>query len=227
MLKKLSFLILAIFLVALVVFVGCEREAPLNMVQEAPSDKDFTQAGIDLDRIITILSESEVGEDDLDFLESLASDDWTEVSAEIERRGIRFLPEEGIEYVEESERNPITISSCSWNGTTRWNESFTRSRGYNFQGHHAVYFTVDANAGCYSKNVDWWVVTWVPGHGDVHNWDLLLYRDRYRRGSRWVKDVVLLVPTTWWSVYYPHWPSSFKAARFYLRWYHQNNGCCD
>lgn len=216
---------LVILVMTLLGFWSCEKEIPDNVI--GTSDISPVEFKLNIERVITILANPEANESEIAFLESLTSDDWVEVNTEIERQGIRFLPEGGIEYIEESEHEPNSIAGCPWNGTTRWNVSVTQSQGYRFQGHYAVYFTVDANADCYSKNADWWVLTWVPGHGDVHNWDLLLYRDRYWNGSRWVKDVLLLIPTTWWCVYYPHWPAWYKAERFYLRWIHYNNGCCE
>jgi hypothetical protein len=218
LLKKWMIALSVIAMVAtLGLFQGCsENEGPVEPVPNC-----------DIERVISLLATSQISVGDQAYLENLSDSDWELVIQEIEKRDLKFVPKDYVEHEKRGNEQVSALAGCAWNGTTRWNQSLTKARGYKYLGHHAVYFTVDANAACYSKNADWWVYTWTPTHGSVHNWELRLWRDRYWNGGKWVKDVALVVPTTFWSVYYPHWPSSFKAGRFYIRWYHQNNGCCE
>lgn len=202
-----------------VMAVGCAQEGDRSI------NPDSTQlSSLEIERVITLLKCERVAADDSVYLANLSDSNWQAVIKVIEERGIIFFPAsvDGQEVF-----GKLSETACAWAGTTRWNQSLTKARGYKYQGHNAVYFTVAANAACYCKNADWWVYTWTPTHGDAHDWYLLLHRDRYWNGSAWVKDIVLLVPTTWWWVYYPHWPSSFKAGRFYIHWNSYNNGCCE
>lgn len=117
-----------------------------------------------------------------------------------------------------------TIDGCQWDYVSYWNESLTKSKNYRWGSHYAVYFTVRADASCYSKRS--WLCSWSPTEGYISGWLLLLYKDRYWNGSAWVKDIALLIPSTcWWNYWYLS--SSTKASSYYIYWNNWNNGCCE
>lgn len=132
------------------------------------------------------------------------------------------------------------LESCQWDGSTKYDEDLTKQNDYKFQGHVAIYFIVDANANCYHKTASWYVYTCTDcddpdgdgkgGGGCLEEWSMVLIKDRYYSSSlgKYVKQVAMLVPKTFWYVYYLQWPNSFKASKFTLYWNDIfNSACCD
>ncbi len=196
------------------VLSGCGEEGE-NVTGQSENQYDMAT-------IVDVLKTTAPTKADSIYLASVPEHLWDEVEEYIHENGVTFCGEGDVTST------PITGSkvSCSWDGSTRRDKTVCEANQYKFQGHHAIYFIVDGPANCYGKDLDWWVLQCVPSHGCVSDWDLLLQGNWYWNGNKWVKNVALIVPTTWW-VYYWYWTADFKARRFLLSWNDVNNGCCE
>ncbi|MBI3956833.1 MAG: hypothetical protein HY340_02485 [Candidatus Kerfeldbacteria bacterium] len=202
------------------VLSGCGEE---KLVTSAKRVDDY-----DVRKVVEVLQTQNPTVEDSLYLARVPKEVWPCVEQWItDHDTTLFLGENG-----DPTREPLSpLTACSWSGSTRRDEILCWANSFQFQGHNAVYFVVDADANCYNKDLDWWVAQCVPPQfgGCVSSWDLFLASGRYWSPSlqKWVKNVVLLVPTTWWSGYYWHWPADFKASRFVLSWNATPNGCCE
>lgn len=208
------------FVLAPFVLSGCGKEHTVTSTEEVRTN--------DVEQIVAVLQTTRPTVADSLFLARVPKEVWPRVERWITDHNITFFMGEsgGLR-----DQKLSSATACTWNGSTRRDEVLCWANGFKFQGHNAVYFVVDADANCYNKDLDWWVTQCVPSQfgGCVSNWDLFLANVRYWSPSlqKWVKNVVLLVPTTWWTGYYLHWPADFKASRFLLSWNATPNGCCE
>lgn len=127
-------------------------------------------------------------------------------------------------------KRPPQIDGCGYNSSARFECSMTEQNSYHFQGHIAIYFRVDGAADCYKKICGVGTFGANCGDGSIPYWDLQCRTQNcswYEFGGKYMKDVVMLVPSRWWWYYW--WVSaSEKASWFSVFWrYDHPSQCCD